>query len=70
MDAKFTLKAKFTPRCKLHTWGGGKLMQLKTGLCPLLPTAGLPDGMFSNQKSQFVNFTNLAMEDVSIFCGH
>jgi hypothetical protein len=30
----------------------------------------LPDGMFSNQKSQFwVNFEGLGMEKVGIFCG-
>jgi hypothetical protein len=32
---------------------------------------GLPDGLFSNQKSKFGLFLEgLAMEDVSIFYGH
>jgi hypothetical protein len=32
---------------------------------------GLPDGLFSNQKSKFgENLEGLAMEDVGIFYGH
>jgi hypothetical protein len=32
---------------------------------------GLPDGLFSNQKSKFGEiFGDLAMEDVGIFYGH
>jgi hypothetical protein len=32
---------------------------------------GLPDGIFSNQKSQFGQILEgLAMENVSLFCGH
>jgi hypothetical protein len=47
---------------------GGNAAQSR---CVSLPRAGLPDGMFSNQNSQFGKILEgLAMEDVSIFCGH
>jgi hypothetical protein len=37
----------------------------------LLPDPGLPDGLFSNQKSKFGGIlAGLAMEDVGIFYGH
>jgi hypothetical protein len=33
--------------------------------------AGLPDGLFSKQKSKYGKFLEgLALEDVVIFCGH
>jgi hypothetical protein len=35
------------------------------------PTLGLPDGLFSNQKSQFgKNFQVLRLENIDIFYGH
>jgi hypothetical protein len=38
---------------------------------PVCPVPGLPDGMFSNQKSKFgYIWEGLAMEDVGIFYGH
>jgi hypothetical protein len=37
----------------------------------MLQNSGLPDGIFSNQKSQFgQTLEGLAMEDVGIFYGH
>jgi hypothetical protein len=39
--------------------------------CPFMFSAGLLDGLFSNQKSKFgLNLEGLAMEDVGIFYGH
>jgi hypothetical protein len=41
------------------------------GVCQKGSDAGLPDGLFSNQKSKFGKIVEgLAMEDVDIFYGH
>jgi hypothetical protein len=77
----------FAPGCQSLPLGAELRMGLVVGvvnsfqfqICILLTTPGLPDGLFSNQKSQFGSILeDPAMEDVGmyiiwpfgLFCGH
>jgi hypothetical protein len=50
------IKIKFTPAGKLHPWGQTNVVKKLASAdftIFFLRAAGLPDGLFSNQKSQF-----------------
>jgi hypothetical protein len=68
----FTRNTNFVGRQKLKSLNFScptDFSIIRHQICVIRP--GLPDGLFSNQKSQFgKNFQGLRLENVDIFYGH